>query len=45
MSLSLISKSKGESVPKLYNGKREGIIETERERERENLCKRKKEGE
>ena len=43
----MISKSKGESVPKLYNGKKERIIETERarERERENVCKRKKERE
>ena len=43
----MISKSKGESVPKLYNGKKEGIIETERARarERENVCKRKKERE
>ena len=41
----MISKSKGESVPKLYNGKRERKIETERARERENVCKRKKERE
>ena len=36
----MISKSKGESVPKLYNGKREKIIETERARERERMCAR-----
>ena len=40
MSLSLISKSKGESVPKLYNGKRERKIETERVREREKYIMR-----